>query len=82
LRISVIGCGYVGLVTGACLAEAGHEVVCTDINDQRIATLTAGEVPIYEQYLGEILAAARKSGKISYTANIGDAIRAGDAIFI
>ena len=82
MRISVIGCGYVGLVTGACLAEAGHEVVCTDINDQRIATLTAGEVPIYEQYLGEILAAARKSGKISYTANIGDAIRAGDAIFI
>lgn len=82
MRISVIGCGYVGLVTGACLAEAGHEVVCTDINAERIAILNAGEVPIYEQYLGEILASARKSGKISYTANIGDAIRAGDAIFI
>jgi UDPglucose 6-dehydrogenase len=82
LRISVIGCGYVGLVTGACLAEAGHEVVCTDINAERIAMLNAGEVPIYEQHLGEILASARKSGKISYTANIGDAIRAGDAIFI
>lgn len=82
MRISVIGCGYVGLVTGACLAEAGHEVVCTDINAERIAMLNAGEVPIYEQHLGEILASARKSGKISYTANIGDAIRAGDAIFI
>src|SRR6204780_4758885 len=82
VNLCVIGCGYVGLVTGACLAEAGHEAVCTDINAERIAILNAGEVPIYEQYLGEILASARKSGKISYTANIGDAIRAGDAIFI
>jgi UDPglucose 6-dehydrogenase len=82
LRISVIGCGYVGLVTGACLAEAGHEVVCTDINTERIAMLNAGEVPIYELHLGEILASARKSRKISYTSNIGDAIRASDAIFI
>ena len=82
MRISVIGCGYVGLVTGACLAEAGHEVVCTDINTERIAMLNAGEVPIYELHLGEILASARKSGKISYTADVGEAIRAGDAIFI
>lgn len=82
MRISVIGCGYVGLVTGACLAEAGHEVVCTDINAARIALLNAGEVPIYEAHLGEILESARKAGKISYTANIGDAIRASDAIFI
>jgi UDPglucose 6-dehydrogenase len=82
MRISVIGCGYVGLVTGACLAEAGHEVVCTDINAARIAQLNAGEVPIYEEHLGEILESARQAGKISYTANIGDAIRASDAIFI
>jgi UDPglucose 6-dehydrogenase len=82
LRISVIGCGYVGLVTGACLAEAGHDVVCTDINAERIKMLNAGEVPIYELHLGEILDSARKGGKISYTADIGEAIRAGDAIFI
>ena len=82
MRISVIGCGYVGLVTGACLAEAGHDVVCTDINAARIAQLNAGEVPIYEEHLGEILESARKAGKISYTTNIGDAIRASDAIFI
>jgi UDPglucose 6-dehydrogenase len=82
MRISVIGCGYVGLVTGACLAEAGHEVVCTDINSARIAQLNAGEVPIYEEHLGEILESAHKAKKISYTANIGDAIRASDAIFI
>jgi UDPglucose 6-dehydrogenase len=82
LRISVIGCGYVGLVTGACLAEAGHDVVCTDINAERIKMLNAGEVPIYELHLDEILDSARKAGKISYTSDMGQAIRAGDAIFI
>jgi len=82
LRLSVIGCGYVGLVTGACLAEAGHEVVCTDIDRERIAMLNAGGVPIYEQHLDEILKSARKAGRISYTADTAEAIRAGDAIFI
>jgi len=82
LRLSVIGCGYVGLVTGACLAEAGHEVVCTDIDRERIAKLNGGGVPIYEQHLDQILMSARKAGRISYTADAGEAIRAGDAIFI
>src|ERR1035438_2417033 len=82
LKLAVIGCGYVGLVTGACLAEAGHDVICTDIDAERIAQLQAGLVPIYELYLDKILTSARKSGKISYTANAGDAIRASDAIFI
>jgi UDPglucose 6-dehydrogenase len=82
LRLSVIGCGYVGLVTGACLSEAGHEVVCTDIDGERIATLSAGGVPIYEEHLDQILASARKAGRISYTADAGKAIRAADAIFI
>ncbi len=82
MRLSVIGCGYVGLVTGACLAEAGHEVVCTDIDSERIAKLNSGGVPIYEHHLGHILASARKAGKISYTADAGEAIRSGDAIFI
>jgi UDPglucose 6-dehydrogenase len=82
LRLSVIGCGYVGLVTGACLAEAGHEVVCTDIDSERIAKLQAGGVPIYEAHLDQILASARKTGRISYTASAGEAIRAADAIFI
>jgi UDPglucose 6-dehydrogenase len=82
LRLSVIGCGYVGLVTGACLAEAGHEVLCTDIDSERIAKLNAGSVPIYEEHLDKILDSARKAGRISFTANAGEAIRAGDAIFI
>jgi len=82
LRLSVIGCGYVGLVTGACLAEAGHEVVCTDIDSERIAKLNAGGVPIYEEHLDKILSSTRKAGRIRYTADAGEAIRAGDAIFI
>jgi len=82
LRLSVIGCGYVGLVTGACLAEAGHDVMCTDIDAARIAQLNAGGVPIYEEHLDEVLVSAKKAGKLSYTADAGEAIRFGDAIFI
>lgn len=82
MRLSVIGCGYVGLVTGACLAEAGHNVVCTDIDSDRIVKLNAGGVPIYEEHLDRILASARKAGRISYTADAAEAIRSGDAIFI
>jgi UDPglucose 6-dehydrogenase len=82
LRLSVVGCGYVGLVTGACLAEAGHEVVCTDIDEKRIAELRGGGVPIFELHLDTILDSARKSGKISYTSDAGEAIRSGEAIFI
>ena len=82
MRLSVVGCGYVGLVTGACLAEAGHEVICTDIDEKRITQLQAGGVPIYEQHLDQILASARRAGKISYTSDAGEAIRSSDAIFI
>ena len=78
----MIGCGYVGLVTGACLAEAGHHVVCTDIDGERIGKLNAGVVPIFENHLGETLASAREAGRISYTADAGEAIRGADAIFI
>jgi UDPglucose 6-dehydrogenase len=82
LHLSVIGCGYVGLVTGACLAEAGHDVICTDIDAERIAQLQSGHVPIYERYLDNILASCRQSRKISYTADAGEAIRNCEAIFI
>ena len=82
MRILVIGCGYVGLVTGACLAEAGHDVMCTDIDAARIAQLNAGGVPIYEEHLDAVLVSAKKAGRISYTSDAAEAIRFGDAIFI
>jgi len=82
VRLTVIGCGYVGLVTGACLAAAGHEVFCTDIDEKRIAQLNAGKVPIYEEHLGEVLKRARADKRISYTSNAGEAICGGEVIFI
>lgn len=82
MRLAVVGCGYVGLVTGVCLAEAGHDVICTDVDAERIAQLRSGGVPIFEQHLDGILARARAAGKISFTADAGEAVRGGDAIFI
>ena len=82
MRISVIGCGYVGLVTGTCLAEAGHQVTCTDNDPERIATLKAGVVPIYEPHLDAMLAENHRSGRLSFTSDAGEAVRAGEAIFI
>ncbi|HEY1469474.1 MAG TPA: UDP-glucose/GDP-mannose dehydrogenase family protein [Candidatus Acidoferrum sp.] len=82
MRLAVIGCGYVGLVTGACLAAAGHEVFCTDIDETRIDQLKAGKVPIYEQHLDEVLKRAVAEKKITFTADAGEAIRAGEVIFI
>ena len=82
MRLTVIGCGYVGLVTGACLAAAGHEVFCTDIDGKRIDQLKAGKIPIYEEHLDEVLKGAVAEKKISYTADTGEAIRAGEVIFI
>jgi len=82
LRLAVMGCGYVGLVTGACLAEAGHEVMCTDIDTHRIKQLNDGGVPIFEEHLEELLARARKAKRIFFTSDAGEAIRFGEAIFI
>ena len=73
MRLTVIGCGYVGLVTGACLAAAGHEVFCTDIDENRIDQLKAGKVPIYEEHLDEVLQRAVREKKISYTSDAGEA---------
>ena len=82
MRISVIGCGYVGLVTGACLAEAGHEVVCTDKDEAKIGELNAGRIPIYELHLNDLVAKTRRENRLRFTAQPGEAVCAGDAIFI
>jgi UDPglucose 6-dehydrogenase len=82
LRISILGCGYVGLVTGACLAEIGHEVVCTDNDESKIHTLTQGALPIYETGLAEIVARNVAAKRLSFTGDLGAAVRFGDAVFI
>jgi UDPglucose 6-dehydrogenase len=82
LKISVIGCGYVGLVTGGCLAEIGHEVVCTDSDTAKIRTLESGYLPIYEPGLERVIANARKEGRLSFLESPAQAVASTDAIFI
>ena len=82
MKISVIGSGYVGLVTGGCLAEIGHQVVCTDNDAAKMRILEAGKLPIYEPGLDSIVAKARKEGRLSFCLNPAEAVTAGDAIFI
>ncbi len=69
MRITIFGSGYVGLVTGACLADAGNEVVCVDIDAAKIARLNAGEVPIHEPGLDELIVRNREKGRLSFTTD-------------
>jgi UDPglucose 6-dehydrogenase len=82
LRISVIGCGYVGLVTGACFAEIGHQVTCTDNDDSKIVTLRAGKLPIFEPHLDALVARNISEGRLHFTSNAGEAVRSSEAVFI
>lgn len=82
MRISVIGAGYVGLVTGACLAEIGHTVVCTDNDEGKIRTLNDGKLPIYELHLDAIVEKARRDGRITFSSDVARAVHDGEAIFI
>ena len=82
MKISVIGSGYVGLVTGGCLAGIGHDVVCTDSDVSKIKILEDGGLPIYEPGLEKVIAKARGENKLSFSANPADAATRGDAIFI
>ncbi len=81
-RICVMGSGYVGLVSGACLADFGNTVVCVDIDDPRIARLRGGEVPIYEPGLGELMERNRERGRLSFSSDVAFAIKSSDIVFI
>ncbi len=81
MRIAVVGSGYVGLVTGACFADLGHEVVLVDNDEQKLAALRAGEVPIHERFLPELL--GRHRGKrISFSGDLQAATRESEAVII
>ena len=82
MQIAVIGVGYVGLVTGACLAEAGHDVICTDRDESKIARLNAGQIPIYELHLDQVVTKNRQENRLKFTADAGKAVRSGEAVFI
>jgi UDPglucose 6-dehydrogenase len=82
MRIAMIGTGYVGLVSAACLSEFGHEVVCVDKDDGKIADLDGGRLPIFEPGLAEIVAANVKAGRLSFTSSLPQAVDGADAVFI
>ena len=79
-RVAVFGAGYVGLVTGACLAELGHEVVVRDVLPERIERLRAGAVPIYEPGLDVLL--RRNSERLTYTLDVGEAVAGADYLYV
>src|SRR5262245_42908064 len=81
MKVAVVGCGYVGLVTGVCLAAKGHDVVCVDIDPGIVARLNAGEPHIYEAGLAELLAKTRSTGRFSATTDLPAAL-AGAAIVL
>ena len=82
MKLAVIGCGYVGLVSGCCLAEAGHEVIATDNDASKIASLQGGKIPIYEPNLDTVLQSVVLEGRLRFTANGGEAVRESDVVFI
>jgi UDPglucose 6-dehydrogenase len=82
MRIAMIGSGYVGLVSGACFAQFGHDVVCIDKEEGKIARLRKGEMPIYEPGLDKLVADNAKAGRLSFSTKLGDAVGNADAVFI
>ncbi|NEP11631.1 MAG: UDP-glucose/GDP-mannose dehydrogenase family protein [Symploca sp. SIO2C1] len=82
MRVCVIGTGYVGLVTGACLAYIGHHVICVDNNEVKIALMQSGKSPIYEPGLSAIMQSTMKSGKLEFTKDFQAGINHGQVIFI
>ena len=82
MKIAVVGTGYVGLVTGTCFAESGHEVRCLDVDEKKIATLRAGGLPIYEPGLEELVRRNVKERRLSFTTSYPDAIEGAEVVFI
>ncbi|MCU0829391.1 MAG: UDP-glucose/GDP-mannose dehydrogenase family protein [Tabrizicola sp.] len=82
MRIAMIGTGYVGLVSGACFSDFGHDVVCVDKDAGKIARLKAGEVPIFEPGLEALLAKNTAAGRLSFTTDLAEAVAGAEAVFI
>jgi hypothetical protein len=82
MNIAIVGTGYVGLVTGACFAEFGYTVTCVDRNEQRIAALQAGEVPIYEPGLDDLVSRNSAKGRLLFTRDLPQAVGSADVVFI
>jgi UDPglucose 6-dehydrogenase len=82
MKIAIVGTGYVGLVTGACFAEVGHEVICVDCDAEKVKTLKAGGIPIYEPGLYEPVKRNAAEGRLSFTTSTKEGVERSDIIFI
>ncbi len=82
MRIAMVGSGYVGLVSGACFADFGHDVACVDKDAAKIAALGRGEIPIFEPGLGELVASNVEAGRLSFTTDLASAVADADVVFI
>ena len=82
MKLTIIGTGYVGLVTGACFAEVGHQVICVDSDTAKVKLLQDGGIPIYEPGLDELVAKNVAAGRLSFTSSTAEAVARSDVIFI
>ena len=82
MKIAMIGTGYVGLVSGVCFSDFGHEVVCVDTNPDKIGQLRAGDVPIYEPGLDQLMTRNVDAGRLSFTGDLAEALKGAEAVFI
>jgi UDPglucose 6-dehydrogenase len=82
MNIAVIGTGYVGLVSGTCFAETGNDVICVDINEEKVAQLKAGQIPIYEPQLDVLFERNIKQNRLKFTTNLQEAVDAAEVIFL
>lgn len=82
MKLTIIGTGYVGLVTGTCFAEVGHQVICVDNDANKVKTLQAGGIPIYEPGLEELVKKNVDAGRLSFTTSTADGVEKSDVIFI
>src|SRR5215218_2611417 len=82
MRVAMIGTGYVGLVSGACFGDFGHEVICVDKDHGKIAGLERGEMPIYEPGLRELVYGNVQAGRLSFSTDVEQPVREADAVFI
>ena len=82
MKVAVVGTGYVGLVAGTCFSDTGNEVVCVDVNKEKIDMLNRGEVPIYEPGLEEMIKRNVREERLSFSTDIETAVKASKIIFI
>ncbi len=82
MKVCVIGTGYVGLVTGVCLAHCGHHVICIDNNEEKVKLMKSGQSPIYEPGLSELMQAGSKSGNLEFSSDLAAGVAHGDILFI